>query len=75
MLWPGGAPGSAGAGDTEAPLLSRQPSNTSYAGNAPEGGWQQQLAPRTRTLLGLLTAVAAGAIGGGCEPPRPLLLG
>ncbi|KAI7841935.1 hypothetical protein COHA_004462 [Chlorella ohadii] len=55
-----------GAGDTEAaaPLLARQSSNASRQGHSGEGSWQQHLAPRTRVLLGLATAVAAGAIGG-----------
>lgn len=59
-------PSCTGAGDTEAatPLLARQSSNASRADNSTEGRWQQRLEPRTRTLLGLATAVAAGAVGG-----------
>jgi len=55
-----------GTGDTEAaaPLLARQSSNASRQDHSGEGSWQQHLAPRTRVLLGLATAVAAGAIGG-----------
>lgn len=67
---------STGAGDAEAatPLLARQSSNASRADNSTEGRWQQRLEPRTRTLLGLATAVAAGTVGGKAGG-RPRVLG
>jgi glucose uptake protein GlcU len=55
-----------GAGDAEAgtPLLARQSSNASRQDHSTYGSWQQELQPRTRVLLGMATAVAAGAVGG-----------
>lgn len=58
---------SAGSGAYDAGTPARPaegPAAAGAPGGPPAHGWQQRLTPRARALLGLLAAVAAGALGG-----------